>query len=65
MSMDEELTLDTPVEVRPGEFKRLGDMTKTELVAAAELAQRRADAHRVEAEKLKRQALARDRRDRS
>ena len=64
MSMDEELTPDTQVEVRPGEFKRLGDTTKAELIAAAELAQRRAEAHRVEAEKLRREALARDRRDR-
>ena len=64
MSLDEELPLDTQVEVRPGEFKRLGDMTTTELLAAADLAQRRAEAHRLEAEKLTRQALARGRQDR-
>ena len=63
MSMDEELTLDTQVEVRPGEFKRLGDTTKAELLAAAELAQQRAEAHRMQAEQLRQQALARARRD--
>jgi len=63
MRMDEELAPATQVEVRPGEFKRLGDMTSTELLAAAELAQRRAEAHRMQAENLRQQALARARRD--
>ena len=65
MSTDEHLALDTQIEVRRGEFKRLGDMATTELLAAAELAQRRADEYRAAAEKLRHRAQASNRRTRS